>query len=215
MPGSRTPGKVHVVPALVVYPQPACLKLDATSLNCLQPIVILLPLVGSTPITHSFAASPTMFWPLASTFTWKLVNVSSFEIIRGEVSIFRGGAGGLSYISSGTSRGTLVVGATWPEARGIKSSESRQVKTAAFDILKRIIVKKILPEQTTPIKTKRKRQSTALRWLKLFHAAYSEKLRMRRCSGALENAYERTRQIQKPGGMVAFLGTTTMPSRMK
>src|SRR5437016_5543814 len=142
MPGSRTPGKVQVVPASVVYPQPACLKLDVTSSNCLQPIVILVPLVGSTESTHSFAASPTIFWPLASTFTWKLVNVSNFEIIRGEVAIIRKGAGGLSYVSSGTPRGTRVVGASWPEARGIKTSESRQVKTAAFDILKRIIVNK-------------------------------------------------------------------------
>jgi hypothetical protein len=68
--------------------------------------------------------------------------VSNFEIIRGEVAIIRKGAGGLSYVSNGTSRGTLVVGASWPEARGIKTSESREVKTAAFDILKRIIVEK-------------------------------------------------------------------------
>jgi hypothetical protein len=80
-----------------------------------------------------------MLLPLASTFAWKLVNVSNFEIIRGEVAIIRKGGGGLSYVSSGTPRGTLVVGASWPEASGIKTSESRQVKTAAFDILKRIM----------------------------------------------------------------------------
>ena len=34
------------------------------------------------------------------------------EIIGGEVSIFRGGAGGLSYLSSDSSRGTLCVGAS-------------------------------------------------------------------------------------------------------
>jgi hypothetical protein len=80
------------------------------------------------------------------------VNVSNFEIIRGEVAIIRKGAGGLSYVSNGTPRGTLVVGASWPEARGIKTSESRQVKAATFDILKRIIVKESYAKQTTAVK---------------------------------------------------------------
>jgi len=82
----------------------------------------------------------------------KLVNVSNFEIMRGEVWIVRGAAGGLSYVSSGAPRGTLVVGASWPEARGIKTSESREVKTAAFDILKRIIVEESYAKQTTVVK---------------------------------------------------------------
>jgi hypothetical protein len=110
--------------------------------------------VGSTEIEHSFAASPRIFWPLALTFTWKLVNGPNCEIIRGEVSIFRGGAGGLSYVSSGSFRGTLVVGASWPEARETKTSESRQEKMLAFDILKRIIVKSYR-KQTTAVKAKK------------------------------------------------------------
>ena len=149
------------MPASVVYPQPACLKLDATSLNCLQAIVILLPSVGLTEIEHSFAASPRIFWPFTLTFTWKLVNEANCEIIRGEISIFRGGAGGLSYSSSGTFRGTLVVGASWPEARGIENSESRQVKTPAFDILKRIIVTKTYRKQTMAVKAKGGGSATA------------------------------------------------------
>src|SRR5215467_4400270 len=112
MPGSRTPGNVQVVPPSVVNPQPACRKLDVTLSNCLQAIAILLRFVESTEITHSFAASPRMLFPFASTFTWKLVNASNCEIIRGEGSIFRGGAGGLSYVSSGSFRGTLCAGAS-------------------------------------------------------------------------------------------------------
>ena len=57
---SSTPGNVHDVPPLVVYPQPACRKLELTLSNCLQPIVILVGLVGSTQIDGSFAASPVM-----------------------------------------------------------------------------------------------------------------------------------------------------------
>ena len=67
---SNTPGNVQWTPPSVVYPQPPCRKLDNTLSNCLQPIAILLGFVGSTEMEHSFAASPTMFWPLASTFTW-------------------------------------------------------------------------------------------------------------------------------------------------
>ena len=44
------------------------------------------------------------------------MNTSYTEIIRGEVSIFRGGAGGLSYFSSGSFRGAGRVGASWAEA---------------------------------------------------------------------------------------------------
>src|SRR5437667_2699361 len=109
---SRTPGNVQVVPPSLVYPQPPCRKLDVTSLNCLQAIVILLPFVGSTEMEHSFAASPRMLFPFASTFAWKLVNAPNCEIIRGEVSIFRGGAGGLSNVSSGSFLGAFSVGAS-------------------------------------------------------------------------------------------------------
>src|SRR5690349_18729619 len=137
---SRTPGNVQFVPPLVVYPQPACRKLDVTSLNCLQAIVILLPFVGSTEMEHSFAASPRMLFPFASTFTWKLVNAPNCETIRGEVSIFRGAAGGLSYVSSGTLRGAFCVGASWAEALANVISETRQVKTVTFTILERIII---------------------------------------------------------------------------
>src|SRR6266849_4920903 len=49
------------------------------------------------------------------------------EIIRDEVSIFRGCAGGLSYISSGSSRGAGRVGASWGEALVNAASESRQI----------------------------------------------------------------------------------------
>src|SRR4029077_20884917 len=100
------------MPPSVVYPQPPCRKLEVTSLNCLQAIVILLPFVGSTEMEHSFAASPRMFCPFASTLAWKLVNEPNCEIIRGEVSIFRGDAGGLSYVSSGSFRGAFCVGAS-------------------------------------------------------------------------------------------------------
>jgi hypothetical protein len=89
---------------------------------------------------HSFAASPRMLFPLASTFTWKLVNAPNCEIIRGEVSIVRGSAGGLSYVSSGTFLGALCVGANWAEAPASVISEIRQVKTVIFTILERIII---------------------------------------------------------------------------
>src|SRR5437667_3654501 len=135
------------MPPSVVNPQPACRKLEVTSLNCLQAIVILLRFVGSTEMEHSFAASPRIFCPLALTFTCWLMNEPNCEIIGGEVSIFRGGAGGLSYVSSGTFRGTLVVGASWPEAMETKNNESRQVITLPVNILKRIIIRNFLCER--------------------------------------------------------------------
>jgi len=52
------------------------------------------------------------------------------------------------------------VGASWPDASETRTSESRQVKTAAFDILKRIIVKKSYAKEVTAVKAKRRRQST-------------------------------------------------------
>src|SRR4030095_13806690 len=102
-----------------------------------------------------------IFWPLALTFTWKLVKVANCEIIRGEVSITRGAAGGLSYVSSGTSRGTLCVGASWPEARESKNSDSRQVESVAFNGLKWMIIRNSLRDtsrlqkQTRAVKVKR------------------------------------------------------------
>src|SRR5947207_3239627 len=54
-------------PPSVVNPHPPCRKSDSTLLNCLQPIVILLPSLGSTAIDGSFAASPTMLLPRATT----------------------------------------------------------------------------------------------------------------------------------------------------
>ena len=144
---SRTPGNVQVVPPLVVYPQPPCRKSDVTLLNCLQPITILLRFVGSTAIDGSFAASPRMLFPLASTLTWKLVNGPYCEIIRGEVSIRKRYAGGMLYFSSG-SVGSGLCGAVWPEAMDTKNSESRQVKTLAINILKRIIVRNSLCERS-------------------------------------------------------------------
>ena len=55
------------------------------------------------------------------------MNGPNCEIIRGEVSIFVGGAGGLSYFSSGSFRGALCVGASWPEAVASATAEIRQV----------------------------------------------------------------------------------------
>src|SRR2546430_17520804 len=88
-------------------------------LNCLQATIILLPSVGSTEMDGSFAASPRMLLPWASTFAWKLVNTPNCEIMRGEVSIFRGGAGGMLYFSSGSLNGGLRKGGSrCPRAAG-------------------------------------------------------------------------------------------------
>src|SRR5262245_58844162 len=80
-------------------------------LNCLQAIIILSPFIGSTAMEGSFAASPRMLLPFPSTLTCKLVNAPNDETIRGEVSILRGGAGGMLYFSSGSFRGSLCNGA--------------------------------------------------------------------------------------------------------
>src|SRR5205807_5849248 len=103
-----------------------------------------------TAIGHSFAASPRMLFPFASTFTWKLVNGPNCEIIRGEVSIFRGGAGGLSYFSSGSFRGTLRVGANWPGAVASPDSKSKQIKKRVLDTIKHLNSKKATVYQNTP-----------------------------------------------------------------
>src|SRR5882762_6722182 len=112
MPFCKTPGNVQCTPPSVVYPQPACRKSELMLLNCLQAIIILLPSVGFTAMDGSFAQLPRMLLPLASTFAWKLVNTPNCEIIRGEVSIFRGGAGGMLYFSRGSFRGSLRIGAS-------------------------------------------------------------------------------------------------------
>src|SRR5213592_2472446 len=113
MPFCRTPGNVQCRPASVVYPQPDCRKSELILLNCLQAIIILLPSVGSTEMDGSFAASPRILLPCASTFAWKLVNTPNCEIMRGEVSIFRGGAGGIFFdVSSASFRGSLRTGAS-------------------------------------------------------------------------------------------------------
>src|ERR1044071_770360 len=57
---SNTPGKVQCAPPSVLNAHPPCRKSDCTLLNCLQPIVILLPSVGSTAMDGSLAASPSM-----------------------------------------------------------------------------------------------------------------------------------------------------------
>src|SRR5882762_7513302 len=112
MPFCKTPGNVQCTPPSVVYPQPACRKSELMLLNCLQAIIILLPSVGFTAMDGSFAQSLRMLLPLASTFAWKLVNTPNCEILRGEVSIFRGGAGGMLYFSSGSLNGCLRMGAS-------------------------------------------------------------------------------------------------------
>jgi hypothetical protein len=56
------------------------------------------------------------------------VNTPNGEIIRGEVSIVRGGAGGLLYFSSGSVKGGLRMGAICPEAVASQASEARQIK---------------------------------------------------------------------------------------
>src|SRR5437016_7373983 len=86
---------------------------------------------------HSFAASPRMLFPFASTFTWKLVNTPNCEIIRGEVSIFRGGAGGLSYFSSGSVNGSWLVpeGAVCAEAVVRSTANTRAKNRLAVETL--------------------------------------------------------------------------------
>jgi hypothetical protein len=65
------------------------------------------------------------------------------EIIRGEVSIFRGGAGGLSYFSSGSVRDGLRVGSSpASEAAASVTSKIRKVKMLVFDAVKQLKVHK-------------------------------------------------------------------------
>ena len=55
------------------------------------------------------------------------------EIIRGEVSIFRGGAGGLSYLSSGSFRRGSYAGASWADPSAAASAEAEAVTRAASE----------------------------------------------------------------------------------
>jgi threonine dehydrogenase-like Zn-dependent dehydrogenase len=54
------------------------------------------------------------------------MNAPYTETIRGEVSIFRGGAGGLSYVSRGPFNGAIRTGASWAIAPGKLISRIRK-----------------------------------------------------------------------------------------
>jgi hypothetical protein len=61
--------------------------------------------------------------------------------MRGEVSIFRGGAGGLSYFSSGSVRDGLRVGSSpAPEAAASATSKIKKVKMLVFDAVTKLEV---------------------------------------------------------------------------
>jgi hypothetical protein len=62
------------------------------------------------------------------------------EIIRGEVSIFRGGAGGSSYLSSGSFNGAMRTGASWAIAPGNAISRIRKGKRRACEAMEDLIV---------------------------------------------------------------------------
>jgi hypothetical protein len=62
--------------------------------------------------------------------------------MRGEVSIFRGGAGGLSYFSSGSLKGGLRTGASWAEALVSATNKIRKVKMLVFDAVTQLKVNK-------------------------------------------------------------------------
>jgi hypothetical protein len=55
------------------------------------------------------------------------MNAPYTETIRGEVSMFRGGAGGLSYVSRGPFNGAIHTGASWAEAVAVTASDARQM----------------------------------------------------------------------------------------
>src|ERR1700746_996104 len=69
------------------------------------------------------------------------MKVSYCETIRGEVSIFRGGAGGLSYVSSGAVRDSLC-GGSRAEAVASPDSKTKQMKKRAFSTIKNLPLKK-------------------------------------------------------------------------
>src|SRR5438552_3385468 len=64
-------------------------------------------------------------------------------------------AGGLSYFSSGSFRGTLYVGASWAEALASPDNKTRQIKKRVLDIIKHLQLKKATVYQNThPASTK-------------------------------------------------------------
>src|SRR5438105_14211344 len=93
----KTPGNVQCMPASVVYPQPDCRKSELILLNCLQAIIILLPSVGFAAMDGSFAQSPAMLLPPASTFACKMVNTPNCVIMRRDESFIRVAAGGVLF----------------------------------------------------------------------------------------------------------------------
>ena|SRR5204862_1999491 len=68
------------------------------------------------------------------------MNPSYTEIIRGEVWVFRGSAGGLSYVSSGSPRGAGCAGASWAEALVKAASESRQINGTVVEAVEDLII---------------------------------------------------------------------------
>src|ERR1700693_997240 len=68
--------------------------------------------------------------------------MSYCEIIRGEVSIRKMYAGGLSYFSSGSGWSGLC-GAVWPDAIGSTDRKTRQMKKLVFDTIKNLKLKKV------------------------------------------------------------------------
>jgi hypothetical protein len=61
------------------------------------------------------------------------------ETIRGEVSTFRGGAGGLSYFSNGSFNGGMLSGASWAEAMAKAASENRQINKLMRGVVEDLI----------------------------------------------------------------------------
>ena len=61
------------------------------------------------------------------------------ETIRGEVSIFRGTAGGLSYFSNGSFKGGMLTGASWAEAVARAASENRQINKLMLETVEDLI----------------------------------------------------------------------------
>src|SRR5437763_4039558 len=62
------------------------------------------------------------------------------EIIRGEVSIFRGGAGGLSYFSKGSRPCGFQVGAGWAEELDRVSGRPRHIETVSETVERLILM---------------------------------------------------------------------------
>ena len=67
------------------------------------------------------------------------MNRPNGEIIRGDVSIFLGSAGGLSYVSSGSFNGAMRTGASWAEAPDNAISRIRKGKRRACEAVEDFI----------------------------------------------------------------------------